>query len=128
MKVLYFGNEHLAYDSLAVQIAQELSKEQGMARIEFVHVKDPSEINEHIEDNRLVLMDCAASARKVELIDDVSRIISVKTSTAHDFDLGFYLNLYKEIGEIKDVKIIALPIKGDLQLLKKQAVALLEKI
>lgn len=102
-KIFVFGNEFISEDSFAVEIAKSLG-------VVFVHCRSPDEL---LGESDIVILDVVKGISDVVEITDVSKLKVNKLVSAHDFDLGYYLNLMKEMGQLKRVVIIGVPEKGD---------------
>ncbi len=109
-QVFVAGNPLVKEDSLALKVAKELGKELG--GVEFKAIDSLAEIGE-IPDN-LCIIDVAEGIEKVEVIRDLGKLQELKLVSLHDFDLGTELLLYKKIGKIRNVAIIAIPLGYDL--------------
>ena len=120
MKVYCFGNEFVKLDSLAKELGSAL-KVKG---VEFVMADSPEEI----EGDNVVILDVAQGIKKVVVLDDVSKLKKVLPCSCHDLDLGFYLQLKKEIGSLGSVKIICVPMDYGLEKAKKEVLEVLKKI
>jgi Ni,Fe-hydrogenase maturation factor len=117
MKVLCFGNEFVKEDSLAKELADEL-KIDG---VEFIKCDSLEGVSGDV-----VILDVVEGIQDVVLIG-LNKIKDFHPVSMHDFDLGTELKLRKEIGEIKDVKIIGIPMKGDKEQIKKNIKKILQK-
>jgi len=113
-KIYCFGNEFLKQDSLAKEVADELT----INGYEFVKCSAADEIFE--EKGEIIIMDAAQGVDKVQVFDDVNKLQAHSLCSLHDFDLGFFLKLMKELGKLQKVKIIALPINGNKEDVKRQ--------
>ncbi len=107
MKILVFGNPAIDEDILAIKLVEELR----IPGVEFFIMTDPSELVSWKE-SKLVIMDVAEGIDDVMVIDDLEKLKTIKSTTAHDVDLAFFLKLLKCTGRLEDVRIIALPKKG----------------
>lgn len=121
-KIFCFGNEFFEQDSLAKTIADEI-KVKG---IEFVRCNAPDDLIHYEDLSNIILLDVVKGIDNVMLITDPDVLKHHDSVSAHDIDLGFYLKLLKEIGKVKNVKIIGIPQKGDKQEIKKQVLRLLK--
>ncbi|MBW3011051.1 hypothetical protein KY326_02440 [Candidatus Woesearchaeota archaeon] len=120
MKVYCFGNEFIKKDSLAKQIADEL-KVKGF---EFVKCTSPDELE--IESDTLVIMDVVKGTKNIVLITDVDQLKEHNPCSCHDLDLGYHLKLFQELGMLKKLYIIGLPMESDFSLDdRKKKIALL---
>jgi len=109
MKTLYvFGNVYLENDSFALEIAKRIGH-----LVRVVHCKSPEFLLD-TEENELLIMDVVKDIKKPILITDISQLKVRNLISLHDFDLGFFLNLLREIGINKKIKIIGIPHKGDI--------------
>jgi Ni,Fe-hydrogenase maturation factor len=120
-EVLCFGNEFLEEDSLALQVVKEL-KVQGF---EFTVCNSPESILNHEE---VVVLDVAEGIKNVTLIDGINQLKTNRSVTMHDLDIGFFLKLSKKVGNLKKVRIVALPQKGKKEEIKKQLFEILKAI
>ena len=119
MKIYCFGNEFLEQDLLAKKIADEL-KIDG---VEFVKTDSPEEL--FLEEERIVILDVVDKIDNVILIGDIDKLKENDMVSLHDFDLSYFLKLKKEMGQVKDVVIIGIPMIGDITKIKE---GIIEKI
>ena len=107
MKVFVFGNEFLEDDKKAKEIASSLE----VPGVEFVKCQYAEELlDEFLAGNDLVILDVVKGIKEVTVFDDISVFEQHKPSSLHDFDLGFFLKLLKEAGQLKGkVRIIGVP-------------------
>ncbi len=120
--VLVVGNPLLRQDNLPLRIMPALSA--ARADIEFRPFEPTREDIPHNEE--LVLLDCVAGLKKVEVLDDISRVQAAgRAFSLHDYDLGSQLALLSKFGMLGKTTIIGVPQKGDE---KKIAKAVLEKL
>ncbi len=117
--VLCFGNEAIKEDSLAKEIADELK----IDNVKFVKCNSVEDILSY--SGEIYIMDVVKGLKKAALIDDISKIKANKMVSLHDFDLGFFLRLMKEMGKIKKVNIIGIPMNGSKEEIKKQVTRLI---
>ena len=120
MKVYCFGNEFLEEDSLAKELADTIS----ISGIEFIKCNDPSEIV--LDSGEIIILDVVEGIDEVILIDNIDQLKDNEIMSLHDFDLSFFLKLMKETGQIKKVKIIGIPMKGDKGKIKEAVVKRLQ--
>ena len=121
--VLCFGNEFLKEDCLAKKIADEIKLEG----FEFIKTDNVDDILNYANSDELYIMDVVENIKKTILIKNIDDLKSSKICTLHDFDLGFYLKLMKEIGKIKEIRIIGIPQEGDAEKIKKEVRDMLKK-
>jgi len=114
MKIYCFGNEFLEYDSLAKEMADEIK----IPDIEFKKCCSPEDI--FLEEDKIIILDVVEGIKDVILIDNIDQLKDNQISTLHDFDLSFFLKLKKELGELKEVKIIGIPMEGDKEKIKEE--------
>jgi len=109
-KIFCFGNEFIKDDALGKEIADMLIKEG----VDVVKCNYPDELIEWNGDlSEIVIVDVVKGINEVMIIEDLEMLKERTLNSAHDFDLGTFLLIMKEMGEIKKVKIIGLPINGD---------------
>jgi len=112
MKILCLGNEFIEEDSFAKKIGEKLNKK-------IVNIKDSFELLNYLNLEKVIILDVVEGLKKVKLLS-VDDLKENKILSAHDFDAGFFLKLLK-----KNVKIIGIPINGDLDKVVKDVERLL---
>jgi len=119
MKTIYvFGNLLVREDSLPLKLIDKLRKEFPSLQFkEFDTVED-------LELEELNIIDTVKGIKKVELIEDVDKIITDKIYSMHDFDLGYNLKLLKKMKMIDKVRIFGVPTNMN----EKEAFQQLKKI
>ena len=121
MKVYTFGNEFLEKDSLAKTIVDEI-KVDG---IEFVKCDGISDI---FLEKDIIILDVVEGINDVILIEDTNQLKKFNIMSLHDFDLGFFLKLMKEMKQLKKVKIIGIPMKGDIESIRRKVISILNPV
>lgn len=118
MKILCLGNEFIKEDSFAKSVGSLLEREG----FEIVNIKDSFELLNYLPAHPptegkegIVILDVVSGINQVkELNVDDLKVGSI--TTAHDFDAGFFLKLLSDGGESgKNIKIIGIPMKGDVE-------------
>ena len=118
MKILVFGNKDIKEDSLAIEISKELEN--------AVVCEKPEDILKYLNDE-ITILDVARGISKVTLIEDLDKVDSFRFCSLHDFDIGFFMKLLKEIGRIENIKIIGIPVNYDKGKGLKEINLLIEK-
>ena len=108
-RVLVFGNPYLEDDSLAVDVASQLS----LPGVEF---KVTSELNDLLEEEYDCILDVAYGVPRVVTIDDPDMLVEHPLMSLHDYDVGFFIKLMRKLGKLEDVSIVAIPAGYDLDL------------
>lgn len=111
MKIYCFGNEYIEQDSMAKKIADSLEIEG----VEFIKADSIEGIS-----GDLVILDVVKGITEVKMIDNIDKIKEFYPVSAHDFDLGTELKLRKAVGETNSVKIIGVPMEGDIEEIKEK--------
>lgn len=119
MKIHCLGNEFLKCDSIAKKIADSIN----IPGIEFVKTDSLEGIKGDV-----VILDAAEGIKKTMVITDLSKIQNIYPVSAHDFDLGTELKLRKATGDIGNVTIIAVPMDGNAEEIKKEIQTLVKNI
>jgi Ni,Fe-hydrogenase maturation factor len=106
MKTIYvFGNPLVKEDSLPLKLINKLRKEfPSLEFKEFDTVEDLTE-------RELNIIDTVKGIKKVELIEDIDKIVTDKIYSMHDFDLGYNLKLLKKMKMIDKVRIFGIPME-----------------
>ncbi|OGL87466.1 hypothetical protein A3I40_02120 [Candidatus Uhrbacteria bacterium RIFCSPLOWO2_02_FULL_48_12] len=113
MKVYIFGNEDLAEDNRAFEVAKQLRA--SLRGIEFIKVK-PNEDLPFANEGRVIIMDTVWGIKNVEVLgnQDLDRLALSPRASVHDFDLGWQLKYLKKLGKLGEVIIIGLPMQGEI--------------
>jgi len=107
VKTIYvFGNPLVKEDSLPLKLADSLRKE--FPELDF---KEFDTVEDLILEKELHILDTVKVIRKVELIEDLDRIITDKVFSLHDFDLSYNLKLFKRMKMIDKIRIFGVPEK-----------------
>jgi Ni,Fe-hydrogenase maturation factor len=113
VEIYVFGNEYVAEDKRALDVAREL---QGTIEgISFAFV-DPNEDVPFVNERHVVILDTVQGIRDVVLVegDGIDRLILSPRATVHDFDLAFQLKYLRKIGRLGEVKVIGVPQEGEV--------------
>ena len=109
MKTIYvFGNPLVKEDSLPLKLIKKLRKK--FPSLEF---KEFDTVEDLDFEKELNIIDTVKGIKKVELIEDIDKIITNKIYSMHDFDLGYNLKLLKKLKMIDKVRILGIPMKID---------------
>jgi len=104
LAVLCFGNPHLTGDSMALEVGRALGR--GIAGAEFVECGlDVGFLDEYAGRDFLVL-DVVKGITEVRFVSP-GELRTVRTATAHDLDVGFYIRLLEKEG--KHVRVLGIP-------------------
>ena len=118
VKIICLGNEFIEEDSLAKSIGEKLKDD-----FEIINIKDSFQLMSILNnDSDFILLDVVQGLDKVCLL----KIEDLKENTitsAHDFDATYVLKLLN-----KKVKIIGIPMTGDLEETKKEVIQLIKSI
>jgi hypothetical protein len=107
MKIYVFGNPLVNEDSLPLRFLEKLRKR--FPSIDFREF----DTTEDMEERNLIIIDTVKGIKKVEMIDDIDKIVSEKIYSMHDFDLGQNLKLMKKMKMIDSVRILGVPMNYD---------------
>jgi Ni,Fe-hydrogenase maturation factor len=121
MKVYVFGNEYIAKDKRAIDVAREL--EDTVEGISFVFVK-PNEDVPFVDERRVVILDTVQGIEDVALIegDRIDGLILSPRGSVHDLDLAFQLKYLKKLNKLGEVTIIGIPQEGEVDYLRIQSI------
>ena len=114
-KVLCFGNEYIKEDALAKEIADELK----LPGIEFIKCDNLNQIFDY-DEKELLILDVAKGITEIAIFDDINKLRAKSINSLHDFDLGYFLKLMKEMGKLDKINIIAIPIGYDKEKAKEK--------
>lgn len=121
MRVYLFGNEYVAEDKRAIEVAREL--EGAVDGISFVLV-GPNEDVPFVDERRVVILDTVHGIREVTLVegDEVDGFILAPRGSVHDFDLAFQLRYLKKLNRLGEVSLIGIPQEGEVDYLRIQSI------
>src|SRR5215203_1223229 len=90
MRVYVFGNEYVAEDRRAIEVAREL--EGTLDGVSFVFV-DPNADLPFVDEQHVVILDTVRGTRSVVLVegDGIEGLLLPPRGSVHDFDLAFQL-------------------------------------
>jgi Ni,Fe-hydrogenase maturation factor len=116
MNVYVFGNEYVAEDKRAIEVAREL--EGTIEVISFVFI-NPNEDAPFVNERHVVILDTVQGLKDVALLegDQINRLTLSPRGSVHDFDLTFQLRYLKKLGKLGDVTLIGIPQKGEVDYL-----------
>ena len=116
MNVYVFGNEYVAEDKRAIEVAREL--QDTVEGISFILV-DPNEDLRFVDEPQVVLLDTVQGIQDVVLVDgdELNGLILSPRGSVHDFDLAFQLKYLKKLGKLGEVTIIGIPQEGEVDYL-----------
>jgi|SRR5215203_2980276 len=121
MQVYVFGNEYVAEDRRAIDVARRL--EDTTEGISFVFVK-PNEDAPFVNERHVVILDAVQGIRDVALVegDRIDGLILSPRGSVHDFDLAFQLRYLKKLNKLGEVTIIGIPQEGEVDYLRIQSI------
>src|ERR671910_1804191 len=121
MNIYVFGNEYVAADKRALEVAREL--EDTTVGISFVFVK-PNEDVPFVNERHVVILDTVQGIQDVALVegDRIDGLILSPRGSVHDFDLAFQLKYLRKIGRLGEVTIIGIPQEGEVDYLRIQSI------
>jgi Ni,Fe-hydrogenase maturation factor len=121
MKIYVFGNEYVAEDKRAIEVAREL--EGAIEDISFVFVR-PNEDVPFVNERHVVILDTIQGIQGVALIegDRIGGLTLSPRGSVHDFDLAFQLRYLKKLGKLGEVTIIGIPQEGEVDHLRIQSI------
>jgi len=121
MNVYVFGNEYVAEDKRAIDVATVLKNTvQG---ISFVLV-NPNEDVPFVDEPQVVILDTVQGIQDVTVFegDRLDGLIPPPRGSVHDFDLAFQLRYLKKLGNLGEVTVIGIPQEGEVDYLRIQSI------
>ena len=111
MNVYVFGNEYVAEDIKAIEVARELQNTVEGVSLFFVN---PNEDVPFADEPRVVILDTIQGIQDVALIegDAIDGLLLSPRGSVHDFDLAFQLRYLKKLGKLGTV--IVIPQEGEV--------------
>ncbi len=121
-RVSVFGNSLVDKDSISIRILPELRKR--FPHIEFL-VEDPTETLNPPDDEWWII-DAAEGVKRVELIEDLTKIEPTQSTSVHDYDLSFDLFLLQKLGKLPKMKIVIVPFEFTVKKAVKEVTRILK--
>jgi len=109
-------------DDIAPRIAEDL---KNVMDDEFVYSNDPTDL---MEEDNIIILDAVKDLTEVRIFTNVDDFADMRISSLHDFDLGFFLKLAEKMDMKKKITVIGLPMQGDYEDIKKQAMGALQDL
>jgi Ni,Fe-hydrogenase maturation factor len=107
MKTIYvFGNPLVKEDSLPLKLIDKLRNE-----FPYLQFKEFDTVEDLKLEKELNIIDTIKGIKRVEIIEDIEKIVTEKIYSMHDFDLGYNLKLLKKMKMIDKVRIFGIPAK-----------------
>ena len=121
MNIYVFGNEYVAGDKRAIEVAREL--EGAIEGISFVFV-NPNEDVPFVDHRHAVILDTVEGIKDVALVegDRIDGLVLSPRGSVHDFDLAFQLRYLKKLNRLGEVTIIGIPQEGDVDHLRIKSI------
>ena len=121
MNVYVFGNEYVAEDKRAIEVAREL--EGAIEGISFVFV-NPNEDAPFVDQRLSVILDTVEGIQDVALVegDRIDGLVLSPRGSVHDFDLAFQLRYLRKLGKLGELTIIGIPQEGEVDYLRIQSI------
>jgi Ni,Fe-hydrogenase maturation factor len=121
--ILVFGNEFIEQDNLAIQISKELK----LDNVDIERCYSVNDLFKYQAYQNIFILDVVRNLEEVALIENIDIIKTHRLYSLHDFDLGFFLKLMKQVGELKKIRIIGIPQKAEKEIIKKKIKGILKK-
>lgn len=121
MNVYVFGNEYVAEDKRAIEVAREL--EGAIEGISIVFV-NPNEDVPFVDQRHAVILDTVEGIQDVALVegDRIDGLVLSPRGSVHDFDLTFQLRYLKKLNRLGEVTIIGIPQVGEVDHLRIKSI------
>lgn len=104
-KTIYvFGNPLVKEDSMPLKLIDKLKRKFPSFQFKEFDTVEDLELEKELN-----IIDTVKGIKKVELIEDIDKIITDKIYSMHDFDLGYNLKLLKKMKMIGKVRIFGIP-------------------
>jgi Ni,Fe-hydrogenase maturation factor len=113
MNVYVFGNEYVAEDIRAIEVAREL--QNTVEGVSFVFV-EPNEDVPFADEPRVFILDTIQGIQDVALVegDEFDGLLLSPRGSVHDFDLAFQLRYLKKLGKLGTVTVIGISQEGEV--------------
>lgn len=100
-------------DNAAFKVADKLKDK--IKGVQFITIK-PNEDLPFIDEKNVILLDTIQGIKQVTILTekDLDKLITNRSTTAHDYDLGFQLKYLKKLGKLNKITIIGIPQQGEI--------------
>jgi Ni,Fe-hydrogenase maturation factor len=126
--VFAFGSSIIPEDKIAWDIANYIKNNKLIEDLKWFITDNPEDLLSASGEN-IFILDVVKGINRVCIIEDIAKLEENKINTLHDFSLGFYLKLLKEIKKIKNFIIVGVPYhsKESLDKLAREVTSILHK-
>ena len=121
MNIYVFGNEYVAEDKRAIDVARGL--EDTLEGVSFVFV-EPNEDVPFVNERHVVILDTIQGIQEVAVVeaDRLDDSILSPRGSVHDFDLAFQLRYLKKLNKLGEVTVIGVPQVGEVDYLRIKSI------
>jgi len=123
--ILAFGNPFIEGDTLALDLAEYFQK-NPISHHEFIKCITPDEIIQYT-DKEFFILDVAKGIKEITIITNPDQLEANNLVSLHDFDLGFFLKLAKEMDKLSSINIICLPMDINIKIAIEKIKEILKK-
>jgi len=118
MTVYVFGNPDSELDNRVFEIT---NKFPDLANFKLVK---PNEDLPFTDEKEIIIMDTVQGIDEVTELNEteLDKLVSERSVSVHDFDLGFQLKYLRKLGKLNKVKIIGIPQTGKIDYLRIQSI------
>lgn len=121
MTVLVFGNPYLEQDNFALEVADRLLPE-----VECVKCTSPDDLLDYVG-QQIIILDVVKNIRDPILITNMDQIKSASLMSLHDFDVGYFIALLKNLDMLPTITIIGVPPQGNVETITLQVKTWIKK-
>jgi Ni,Fe-hydrogenase maturation factor len=121
MNIYVFGNECVAEDKRAIDVARVL--EGTLGGVSFVFVQ-PNEDIPFVNERHVVIIDTVQGMHDVVLVEEdrLDGLILSPRGSVHDFDLALQLRYLKKLNRLGEVTVIGVPQEGEVDYLRIKSI------
>ncbi|MDP7141304.1 MAG: hypothetical protein QF362_01770 [Candidatus Woesearchaeota archaeon] len=121
--ILTFGNEFHKENNPAIKLSEELEIEG----FDSMRCYDPGDLFKFQNYETIYIVEVVKDIEKVEVIKDIETLKKQRVYSMHDINIDFFVKSLKELGELKELVIIGIPLECDIEEIKKEIVEIVKR-
>tara|TARA_B100000315_G_C14407240_1_gene509305 strand:- start:200 stop:574 length:375 start_codon:yes stop_codon:yes gene_type:complete len=120
--ILAFGNEYNKENNPAIKLLEGLEIEG----VDSMKCYDSGDLFKFQDYEKIYVVEVIKDIERVEVINDVETLKKQRVYSMHDVNIDFFVKSLKQLGQLKELMIIGIPLECDIEEVKKEVVELVK--
>ena len=116
--ILTFGDEFHKENNPAIKLSEELEIED----FDSMRCYDPGDIFKFQNYEKIYIVEIVKDIERAEVIKDIETLKKQRVYSMHDVNIDFFVKSLKQLGQLKELVIIGIPLECDIEEIKKKVV------